>query len=349
MLASFASHRVAYCLLGVRRHADLTNTAGAWATAVTWHPNVWYTSNCTYINGRNRSFPHLVHDRLSNRIPPPHEVCPKAFQASVTAGALALLAPCMVRAQCHLRRVNCTCDTQDFAQFMSTPVEVFARSNSLSDTDSVLSLQPYSSESAESEEDDASTADLNPAPASAFARLKSLLQQRDSQLSTDQQERSSEPPLAEASERQLLTVQRLCIHLLRSVYEAVTSVDCLISFFSAQLDLELSQSENWSIKAAQPDDLLEEASEASLGCNESFAADTQQYAQAPKSALAESPAKLLQFQAQEAADRAAQRQRKQQQVLLLQQALARQQHAAGRHHTAFPYCGICFRVLQQLN
>ena len=222
---------------------------------------------------------------------------------------------------------------------MSTPVEVFARSNSLSDTDSVLSLQPYSSESAESEEDDASTADLNPAPASAFARLKSLLQQRDSQLSTDQQERSSEAPLAEASERQLLTVRTLCVHLLRFVYEAVTSADCLTSFFSAQLDLELSQSENWSIKAAdvagQPDDLLEEFSEASLGCNESFAADTQQYAQAPKSALAESSAKLLQFQAQEAADRAAQRQHKQQQVLLLQQALARQQHAAGRHHTAF--------------
>ena len=38
MLAGFASHRGKYCPLSVRRHADLTNTAGAWATAAMWNP-----------------------------------------------------------------------------------------------------------------------------------------------------------------------------------------------------------------------------------------------------------------------------------------------------------------------
>ena len=123
---------------------------------------------------------------------------------------------------------------------------------------------------------------------------------------------------------------------------ALTSADFLPNFFSAQLDPELSWSENWSIKAAdvagQSNDLLEEASQASLRCDESFAANTQQYAQASKSAFAESPAQLIQLQAQAAAERAAQRQHKQQEVLLLQQALARQQHAAGRLQDAFSYC-----------
>lgn len=98
---------------------------------------------------------------------------------------------------------------------MPTPVEGLARSNSLSDTGSNLSLQPCSSESAESEEDDPSADNVNRASASAFARLKSLLQQRDSQLSTDQQERPTEPPLAEANEKELLIVRTLCTHLLR--------------------------------------------------------------------------------------------------------------------------------------
>ena len=47
----------------------------------------------------------------------------------------------------------------------------------------------------------------------------------------------------------------------------------------------------------------------------------------------QSPAELLQIQAQKAAARAQQRQQKQQQVLLLQQALAKQQQAAGTCHT----------------
>ena len=50
---------------------------------------------------------------------------------------------------------------------------------------------------------------------------------------------------------------------------------------------------------------------------------------AQKPAFVASPAKLLQLQAQDAAERAAQRQQKQQQVLLLQQALIKQEHAAG--------------------
>ncbi|DBA74610.1 TPA: hypothetical protein ACH3X2_009475 [Trebouxia sp. C0005] len=166
-----------------------------------------------------------------------------------------------------------------------------------SDTESTLSLHPCLSESDVSDEHYASSDEVKNASPSAFARLKSLLHKRDVQLRVDQQETATEAVQTEASEDQLLTVES-----------------------------ELSQSEDWSIKATdtagQSDSLFYNASTL-VDYDQAATAQTQE------SAIADSPAKLLQIQAQDAADRAAQRQQKQQRVLLLQQTLAKQQFAAG--------------------
>jgi len=118
---------------------------------------------------------------------------------------------------------------------------------------------------------------------------------------------------------------------------------------SAQVESELSQSEDWSIKAADPagqsDSLPYNASKVLVGCDQAATAAAEHLTRTQESAFAESPAKLLQIQAQDAADRAAQRQQKQQQVLLLQQTLAKQQYAAGMCRIYVESCrSLCKRV-----
>ncbi|DBA92608.1 hypothetical protein WJX77_001792 [Trebouxia sp. C0004] len=173
-----------------------------------------------------------------------------------------------------------------------------------SDTESTLSLHPCLSESDVSDEDHASRDEATEASLSAFARLKSLLHQRDVQLRVDQQETAPPAVRAEASEDQLLTDE-----------------------------LELSQYKDWSIKATDPagqsDSLPYNASILLVGYDQASTAAAEHHTQTQESAIADSPAKLLQIQAQDAADRAVQRQKKQQRVLLLQQTLAKQQYAAG--------------------
>ena len=82
-----------------------------------------------------------------------------------------------------------------------------------SDTESTLSLHPSLSESDVSDEDHASRDEVTDASPSAFTRLKSLLQQRDVQLSVDQQETAPEACRTETSEDQLLTVNSAWIDL----------------------------------------------------------------------------------------------------------------------------------------
>jgi hypothetical protein len=82
-----------------------------------------------------------------------------------------------------------------------------------SDTESTLSLHPCLSESDVSDEDHASRDEVTDASPSAFARLKSLLHQRDVQLRVDQQETAPEAFRTEASEDQLLTVNSACVDL----------------------------------------------------------------------------------------------------------------------------------------
>ena len=82
-----------------------------------------------------------------------------------------------------------------------------------SDTESTLSLHPCLSKSDVSDDDQASRDEATDASPSAFARLKSLLHQRDVQLKVDQQETAPEAFRTEASEDQLLTVNRACVDL----------------------------------------------------------------------------------------------------------------------------------------
>jgi len=82
-----------------------------------------------------------------------------------------------------------------------------------------------------------------------------------------------------------------------------------------------------------------------VGYDQAAIAVAEHHTQTQESAIAESPAKLLQIQAQDAADRAAQRQQKQQRVLLLQQTLAKQQYAAGTCRIYVENChSLCKRA-----
>lgn len=213
----------------------------------------------------------------------------------------------------------------------------------LSDTESTLSLHPCLSESDVSDEDHASRDEVTDASPSAFARLKSLLHQRDVQLRVDQQETAPEAFRTEASEDQLLEVDRPCVEL------PVLARKNSYLIPSAQVGSELSQLEYWSNKATDPagqsDSLPYSASTVLVGYVQAATEATEHHTQTQKSAIAESPAKLLQIQAQDAADRAAQRQQKQQRVLLLQQTLAKQQYAAGKCHIYVESRrGLCKRV-----
>ncbi len=75
--------------------------------------------------------------------------------------------------------------TESALHTMPSSVADSKASGSFSDTESILS--PYSVSANDSEEDDLDEAHHAGSSSSAFIRLKSLLQQRDTQLTTDQQ------------------------------------------------------------------------------------------------------------------------------------------------------------------
>lgn len=122
-----------------------------------------------------------------------------------------------------------------------------------SDTESTLSLHPSLSESDVSDDDHASRDEVTDVSPSAFTRLKSLLQQRDVQLSVDQHETAPEAFRTEPSEDQLLTVNSACINL----PDLARPYMCTKTMLTRVLLHRLSQSCHSRTGASKPQILLD--------------------------------------------------------------------------------------------